>query len=113
MHRCALHQRSSLLAVAWQSLRVLGVVRSCALTRSLWPAHCGLVRYCVAHFGGGFLGALCFWALVDDSDPLVVATELFGCSNANFTHGQAFLAEFLFCFFVLWIAYSLVRALGA
>ena len=69
-------------------------------------------RYLVAQWGGGFLGALTLYGLADNSDPVIQSTALMGCSWGSMGHGQAFLAEFVFSFFMLFIAYGLVgRAL--
>ena len=52
------------------------------------------------------MGATCVWGLLDDNDPIAVATHYAGCSWNGLDAGRAFLAEFLFCFIVLFVAHA-------
>lgn len=74
---------------------------------------CGCGRYVAAQFGGGYFGGFIFWVVVDTDHAIIKATELAGCGSfGKMSTGRAFIGETVFCFFVLWVAYSLVRRRG-
>lgn len=79
---------------------------SAAFTGLMKPTRA--IIYLVVQMLGGWLGTVVVHITAGgDNDLLVGMTDLAGCGFGDATNTQAFLAEFIFSLFILWLAHSI------